>query len=223
MTPSLHILPIELVYRILDNLDELTILLTCRNVCTKLNVITDTYYRYPVLLLLLWSLIFIVFEASFFSDFSTFIVSFAPDYKEIAFIDYSILYLAASYQWRTMSSFLLSSYFTQTFTILDLTDNKIGSQGAEHLPNALLENKVTFYLPRPLQILPLAHYFTQTLTTLGLGSTEIGDQGVEHLSITLLQNKVAPCHRLLRLMWPLLVIPHRQSPHWTSHRMESVP
>ncbi len=48
MIPSLHTLPVELVYRILDNLDELTILLSCRNVCERLNAITDTYYRYQV-------------------------------------------------------------------------------------------------------------------------------------------------------------------------------
>jgi hypothetical protein len=39
---------IELVYRILDHLDELTILLSVRNICTQLNVITDAYHRYKV-------------------------------------------------------------------------------------------------------------------------------------------------------------------------------
>ncbi len=45
---SLLTLPVELVYRILDNLDEVTILLSFRNVCTRLNIIVDTYYRYQV-------------------------------------------------------------------------------------------------------------------------------------------------------------------------------
>ncbi len=49
ITPYFLILPIELVYRILDNLDELTILLSMRNVCTRLNAITDTYHRYQVM------------------------------------------------------------------------------------------------------------------------------------------------------------------------------
>jgi hypothetical protein len=44
----LHTLPVELVYRILDNLDLVTILLSFRNVCTRLNIISDTYYRYKV-------------------------------------------------------------------------------------------------------------------------------------------------------------------------------
>jgi len=47
-TLSLATLPVELIYRILDNLDELTILLSVRDVCTRLNAITDTYYRYQV-------------------------------------------------------------------------------------------------------------------------------------------------------------------------------
>ncbi len=46
--PSLLTLPIELVYCILDNLDQLTILLSLRNVCIKLNAIIDTYHRYQV-------------------------------------------------------------------------------------------------------------------------------------------------------------------------------
>jgi hypothetical protein len=48
ITPSILTLPIELVYRILDNLDQLTILLSLHNVCIRLNAITDTYYRYQV-------------------------------------------------------------------------------------------------------------------------------------------------------------------------------
>ncbi|CAF4224913.1 unnamed protein product [Rotaria sp. Silwood2] len=43
---SLHTLPIELVYRILDNLIPLDILLSVYNVCTRLDFIIDTYHRY---------------------------------------------------------------------------------------------------------------------------------------------------------------------------------
>jgi hypothetical protein len=49
MTSSLNTLPVELVYRILDHLNEVTILLSCSNVCTRLNTIIDTYHRYQVL------------------------------------------------------------------------------------------------------------------------------------------------------------------------------
>lgn len=48
LSVNLHKLPVELVYRILDNLDQQTIFLSCRNVCTRLNAITDTYRRYQV-------------------------------------------------------------------------------------------------------------------------------------------------------------------------------
>lgn len=41
-------LPVELVYRILDNLDYFTISCSVRNACTRLNMIIDTYDRYQV-------------------------------------------------------------------------------------------------------------------------------------------------------------------------------
>jgi hypothetical protein len=47
-TPSFLTLPIELIYRILDHLQLLDILLSVREVCSRLNVITDTYYPYQV-------------------------------------------------------------------------------------------------------------------------------------------------------------------------------
>jgi hypothetical protein len=48
-TLSLITLPVEIVYRILDNLDGLAILLSVRDVCTRLNAITDTYQPYQVI------------------------------------------------------------------------------------------------------------------------------------------------------------------------------
>jgi hypothetical protein len=46
--PFLLTLPVKLLYRILDNLDQLTILLSLRNVCIRANTIIDTYHRYQV-------------------------------------------------------------------------------------------------------------------------------------------------------------------------------
>ena len=48
MVPSLQTLPIELVCRILDHLDLYDILLSVRNVCSRLNAITDIYHPYAV-------------------------------------------------------------------------------------------------------------------------------------------------------------------------------
>ena len=46
--PSLHTLPVELVYRILDHLNDFSMLCSVRNVCTRINTIVDSYYRYQV-------------------------------------------------------------------------------------------------------------------------------------------------------------------------------
>ncbi|CAF4209953.1 unnamed protein product, partial [Rotaria sordida] len=51
-SPSLITLPVENVYRILDHLDELTIFLSLRNVCMRLNTVVDTYGRYQTLITL---------------------------------------------------------------------------------------------------------------------------------------------------------------------------
>ncbi|CAF4230839.1 unnamed protein product, partial [Adineta steineri] len=45
-TMSLHTLPVELVYRVLDYQTDLTIVISMRNVCQRLNKIVDTYSRY---------------------------------------------------------------------------------------------------------------------------------------------------------------------------------
>jgi len=46
--PSLSTLPVELVYQVLDNLDILTIFVSFRDICKRLNEITDNYHRYKV-------------------------------------------------------------------------------------------------------------------------------------------------------------------------------
>ena len=46
--PSFDTLPLELVYRILDNMDELTISISMQNICTRINAIIDSYHRYQV-------------------------------------------------------------------------------------------------------------------------------------------------------------------------------
>ena len=46
--PSFLTLPIELVYRILDNLDIREMILSTRNVCQRLDAITESYHPYQV-------------------------------------------------------------------------------------------------------------------------------------------------------------------------------
>jgi len=55
--PSLLTLPVEIFYRILDKLDILTILLSCRNVCTRFNTIINTYHPYSVSFNIIFSLV----------------------------------------------------------------------------------------------------------------------------------------------------------------------
>ncbi|CAF4614576.1 unnamed protein product, partial [Rotaria sp. Silwood2] len=43
---SMLTIPANLVHRILDHLDDFTILCSVRNVCTGLNVITEAYHRF---------------------------------------------------------------------------------------------------------------------------------------------------------------------------------
>jgi hypothetical protein len=46
--PSLYSLPVEILYRILDDVDGQTILLSFRNVCTKFKAITNSYNQYKL-------------------------------------------------------------------------------------------------------------------------------------------------------------------------------
>jgi len=49
MALSLHTLPVELVYRIFDNLDDKALFLSCRGISARLNDILDTYHRHQVI------------------------------------------------------------------------------------------------------------------------------------------------------------------------------
>jgi len=102
MTISLHTLPVEMVYRIFDNLNKKTILLSCYNVCTRLNQILYTYQRYQVI--------------------------FGFIIKYISLLNFIKLFIL---------------YLPQRFTTLDLSGERIGPQGMEHLADALKHNKVT--------------------------------------------------------------------------------
>jgi predicted RNA-binding protein with PIN domain len=46
--PSLLTLSADLVYRILDNMDDWTMLCSIQNVCTRIDTILATYDRYQV-------------------------------------------------------------------------------------------------------------------------------------------------------------------------------
>jgi hypothetical protein len=154
MASSLLTLPIEMVYRILDNLDNKTILLSCRNVCTRLNDITDTYYRYKVIIdFLLWSSIPLIFRARV-----GWWVRVRVEIRFHALCQLCRLWLFSHYFGNKInfrkanrihwihSSILIKPfihYLPQTFTTLDLSAETIDPQGMKHLAIALEQNKVT--------------------------------------------------------------------------------
>jgi Ran GTPase-activating protein (RanGAP) involved in mRNA processing and transport len=81
-------------------------------------------------------------------------------------------------------------YFcTQTLTTLDLSDNEIGADGAQHLADALRNNTVTVILHSSISYMHL-YFCTQTLTTLDLSDNEIGADGAQHLADALRNNTV---------------------------------
>ncbi|CAF4694354.1 unnamed protein product, partial [Rotaria sp. Silwood2] len=43
---TLLTIPVDIVYRILGKLSDLTIIISVRNVCERLDIITDAYHRY---------------------------------------------------------------------------------------------------------------------------------------------------------------------------------
>ena len=49
---SLNMLPIELVYRIVDHLNHFEMVFAVRNICTRLNELVNTYHRYQVSIIL---------------------------------------------------------------------------------------------------------------------------------------------------------------------------
>jgi hypothetical protein len=46
---SLHTIPVQLVYQILDHIDNETLFKSCYGVCQRLNAIMDTYQPYQVI------------------------------------------------------------------------------------------------------------------------------------------------------------------------------
>ncbi|CAF1365267.1 unnamed protein product [Rotaria sordida] len=133
VTPPLLTLPVEIVYRILDHLQPLTIFLSCRNVCTRLNTIIDTYQRYHTLTKLNFS--FQHFNGPklqrlcYALQNNTTITDLDLPENEIDF--HGAQYLAVV---------LLRNH---TLTSLNLNCNNIGLHGLQNLANALHSNQVT--------------------------------------------------------------------------------
>lgn len=80
----------------------------------------------------------------------------------------------------------------QTLTRLELYQNQISDQGAQHLLDALKHNSV---IPSLLDLSHksfIIHSVTQTVTSLDLHQNQIGNQGAQHLAAALKNNRVIP-------------------------------
>lgn len=80
-TSSLANLPVELVYRILDNLELFDIMISTYNVCTRLNNIIDTYHPYQV-----------EFTFTVLKKVSTRSLNIQKEHKGSVFVGYSICF-----------------------------------------------------------------------------------------------------------------------------------
>ena len=88
-----------------------------------------------------------------------------------------------------MEAFICYSHFLQTLTMIDLGDNKIGTEGARHLASAIQMNTVRLdFFPSVLSSTIFA--FMQTLTTLHLPHNKIGAKGARHIGNALQVNLV---------------------------------
>jgi len=48
MSPSLHTLPVDIVYRILDHLTGKDLFISASNICQRLNAVQTSYHRFRV-------------------------------------------------------------------------------------------------------------------------------------------------------------------------------
>ncbi|CAM4791490.1 unnamed protein product [Rotaria magnacalcarata] len=149
---SLVSLPIELVHRILDNLDDLTILMSLRNVCSRLNLIIDTYHRYQTLTMLN------IANLRWKSQELPRLYNLLLNNTILVTLDLAYNRIGDEDTWSLANT--LKNKKTLKTLVLDL--NHIGEQGTQYLADGLENNKA--------------------LTTIQLGYNAIGAEGTKLLS-----------------------------------------
>ena len=81
-------------------------------------------------------------------------------------------------------------FSTQTLTTLDLSENGIGDEGAQHLADGLRKNKVSMIGFRCVSY-KRVEISTQTLMALYLQVNKIGEEGAQRLADVLRTNTVS--------------------------------
>ena len=150
-------IPVELIYRILHHLDDLTILCSIQNISLRMNEILNTYHRYQVRLRMSVSTFGVVktylLSEPFFYEKNQITDTLDLTHKPLN--DQAVQRLAAALQFnRVLYSYLFillfNDYFIQTFTTITLVNTGIIDQGAQHLGTALQQNQVKPILPTTL-------------------------------------------------------------------------
>ncbi|CAF1303778.1 unnamed protein product [Rotaria sp. Silwood1] len=132
--PSLYTLPTELIYRILNYLDDFNLFCTMRNVCTRINTIMDSYRRYKTVITL-------DIGVNQIDDQATYYLADALRQNQTLIK----LNLQLNQIGPQGAEYLANSLRqNQTLTRLNLHYNQIGDEGAKHLADALQQNKVVF-------------------------------------------------------------------------------
>ncbi|CAF1108924.1 unnamed protein product [Adineta ricciae] len=161
-------LPVEIVYRIMDHQNELTLFCSMQNISRRLNQILSTYERYRGLCL----------------------YSFSPPPTPNATPTYhksgkSISLEGTLKRDIPLQSIAIHSYILlfphnqlTTLTTLDLGDNRLDAEGAQHIADALRTNT--------------------TLTTLNLSWNGIGAEGAKHIADALGTNATLTTLKLCR-------------------------
>ena len=77
----------------------------------------------------------------------------------------------------------------QALNTLDLSNNKMGVEGAKHLADAFRNNAVSI-CNLFFSVMYILTFWIKTLTTLNLSDNKIGDQGAQYLADTFQNNEV---------------------------------
>ncbi|CAF3881917.1 unnamed protein product [Adineta steineri] len=187
MTVSFQTLPVELFYRIFDKLDILTIIISCRNVCARLNAITDSYDRYQKIKTL-------DFHGNHLGYHEAYHLANALKNDKVTLTTLNLSNNSVGYQGTYYLAQILETNIT--LKILRLNRSSIGVAGAHFLANALkkntnltvleiqqnkIDNDGTNYLADMLK-------YNKTLITLDLAQNHITDEGAEYLAVALRDN-----------------------------------
>ncbi|CAF1169005.1 unnamed protein product [Adineta ricciae] len=181
---TLHTLPIELIYRILDHLDVPTILLSFYGVCTRFNQMINTYNRFKTCTEIKLSYEKITNETL---KYLLYPLKTSMTITKLNLDENKIGAQGAKYLANALQNDMVLEDLT-------LTNNNIGNQGAEYIADALKINTTLKKLN--LAKNKIGHTGAQclanaleTLEDLCVNANDMGSQGAEYFANVLKTNK----------------------------------